>query len=271
MAGSLIVGGTGLLGRALVAAGGPGTAATHHTSSPVGPADWHPLDLADGGRAAATLILRLRPDVVVNAAYVRNGPTLEPVTAIAPGTMAGACREVGARFVHVSSDVVFDGRTDRPRVEDDEPSPVHEYGAAKLAAERAVTAAGPGAVIVRTSLLWGGDGDGGPQVALVRDPAVSFFTDETRCPLRVDRLAAACLELGDRPDLTGVLHVAGADAVDRLTFARLLAPLAGRDPDDLRGRPGDPNAARPRSLLLDCSLARALLASPLPGVRADAP
>lgn len=266
----LVIGGTGLLGRALVTATGSGVDATAHTRTPEDPARWHPLELADGGADAAALIRRLQPRAVVNAAYVRHGPSMPAVTATAPGEIAAACREVGARFVHVSSDVVFDGTTDRVYREEDEPRPVHDYGRAKLAAERAVAAADPAAVVVRTSLLWGGEGDGGPQVGLVRDRTVVFFTDEIRCPLRVDRLAAACLELASRPAITGVLHVAGADAVDRLTFARLIAPLADRDPADVTGCPSDPDPGRPRALALDSSRAREVLRSPLPGVRADA-
>ena len=40
---------------------------------------------------------------------------------------------------------------------------------------------------------------------LVRDPDVRFFTDEYRNPLDVTSLAAACLELVDRPEITGLL------------------------------------------------------------------
>ena len=268
----LVIGGTGFLGRELVAtamADGRSVAATYLTGTPDATVEWHRLDLADGGGTAATLIEKLRPRAVINAAYVQKGADLHTITAIAPGAIAAATSATSCRLVHLSSDVVFDGTTTRPYTEDDRPAPVYDYGRAKARAEQLVVAADATAVIVRTSLLWSQTGDGGPQMHLVRDRDVSFFTDEVRNPLRVDRLARACLELADRSEIHGLLHVAGADAIDRLAFARHLAPLAGRDPGELRGGAGDPDAARPRNCPLDSSRACRLLTAPLPGVAAD--
>ena len=70
--------------------------------------------------------------------------------------VARAAAEVGARLVHVSTDLVFDGALGRPYTEDDEPRPVIDYGRQKLAAEEIVRAVLPGALIVRTSLIYGG-------------------------------------------------------------------------------------------------------------------
>ena len=243
-------------------------AATHHRSEAGSDgAGWHRCDLADGGAAVGSLIRELRPRAVVNSAYVQGGDDLWPVTALAPGEMAAACREVGARFVHLSTDVVFDGTTDRPYVEGDVPGPVHDYGRAKAEAERRVAAADPGGVIARTSLLWGGRDDPGPQVMMTTNPDITFFTDEYRNPLEVSLLSDACLELAARTDIGGVLHVAGADTVDRLEFARRVAPLAAVDPRTLRGAPGPIDTSRPRNCPLDSSRARSLLHSSLRGVR----
>jgi dTDP-4-dehydrorhamnose reductase len=96
----------------------------------------------------------------------------------------------------------------------------------------------------------------------VRD--VTFFTDEVRCPIAVSDLAAAVLELAPL-DVRGPLHVAGADALTRLEFARLVAAHHGRDASALRGGPGGPE--RPKHIALDCSRARALLAVRLRGAR----
>lgn len=271
----LVIGGTGLLGRHVVSGAttlGLSHHATHHTTAPPTREDWHSVDLRDGGERVAELIARLRPRAVINAAAVQDGPDLEAITAQAPGAIAAASAAVGARLVHLSSDVVFDGERSEPYTEHDPTAPVHDYGRAKLAAETLVARHDPAAVVVRTSLLWSDDANRPDrQVRLVADPAVRFFTDEIRCPLRVDRLAAACLDLAERREITGPLHVAGGDAVDRLTFARALAPLAGRDPGDLMGGPSDQDGTRPLRLALDSSLARSLLATPLPGIGTDAP
>jgi dTDP-4-dehydrorhamnose reductase len=247
-------------------------AATHHRSPPTGQCtSWHRCDLTDGGTAVAAVIRELRPRAVVNAAYVQGGDDLWPVTALAPGEMAAACHELGARFVHVSTDVVFDGTTDRAHVERDEPAPVHDYGRAKAEAERRVGAADPHAVIVRTSLLWGDRDDPGPQVMMTTNPDIAFFDDEYRNPLEVSLLADACLELSTRTDVAGILHVAGADTVDRLEFARRVAPLAGVDPASLRGAHGPVDPSRPRNCPLDSSLARTLLHTSLRGIREATP
>lgn len=262
------MGGTGLLGRALCRIAPTSSAATHCSSPPVaGVATWHHRDLRDGGASTAALIDELWPTAVVNAAYVNAGPDLDAVTARAPGTLAAACARVGARFVHVSTDVVFDGTTARPYREDDPVSPPHDYGRAKAAAEAAVRHEDPRAVIVRTSLLYGDADDPGHQAALVTDPSIRFFDDEYRCPLSVASLAAACVELSRRPEITGPLHVAGADIVDRHEFARRLAPLVDVDPVSVVGGPGPTDGSRPRNCPLDTTRAASLLTTPLPGVR----
>ena len=60
-----------------------------------------------------------------------------------------------------------------------------------------------------------------------RDPGFTFFTNEIRSPVQVGDLAAALLELAAL-DVSGPLHVAGADAVSRARFAELIA--GGRSP-----------------------------------------
>jgi dTDP-4-dehydrorhamnose reductase len=213
---------------------------------------------ADAVRAA---VVAARPDVVVHTAYRMDdaGVNVAGTRAVAAAAVAA-----GARLVHLSTDVVF-GDGERPLREDDPPGPVTAYGESKLEAERACP---PGALIVRTSLLYGGDRPSPHEVAAIdaadgaRDMA--FFTDEVRCPIAVGDLAQALLELA-ATDVVGPLHVAGADAVDRLEFARLVAARHGRDPDALRGGVGGPG--RPKRLALDCARARALLRARLRGVR----
>lgn len=270
----LVVGGTGFLGRHVLAIA-TGVVVATRNRSPVPPSDpkvdWHRCNLADGGRAVGELIRAIRPRAVVNAAYRQGGGDLDAVTAEAPGAMAAACCEIGARFVHLSTDVVFDGTTAGAYREGDPPSPVHDYGRAKARAEQLVARHDPRAVIVRTSLLWGGRDDPGPQVLLTTDPSITFFDDELRSPLGVDALAGACLELTERDEISGLLHVAGADTVDRLEFAKRISLLVGVDPRSLRGGPSPVGESRPRNCSLDTTRARALLTTDLPGIRQEHP
>jgi dTDP-4-dehydrorhamnose reductase len=219
------------------------------------------LDVRDGP-AVLGAVRDARPDVVVHTAYRLDDPSVN-----VDGTRAVAAAAVaaGARLVHISSDVVFSGTATRALTEDDEPRPITPYGASKLEAERLCP---PDALIVRTSLIYGGP-EPAAQERMVLDVAdgvrdMAFFTDELRCPVAVPDLAAAVLELAEL-DTVGVLHVAGADVLSRVDFARLVCLHHGRNPALLRGVPAGPE--RPKHLVLDSTRARALLRVRLRGAR----
>jgi dTDP-4-dehydrorhamnose reductase len=245
----------GYLGREL---GRRAPAAGWDVAGITGAADVDVRDAAAVGRAVAAS----RPDVVVHTAY-----RMDDASVNVEGTRAVAAAAVaaGARLVHLSSDIVFRGSATRALTEADAPDPVTPYGESKLEAERLCP---PDALLVRTSLIYGGDTPSSHERAAldvadgVRE--MTFFTDEQRCPTAVADLAAAVLELAAL-DIAGPLHVAGADALTRLEFARLICAHHGRDPDALRGAPGGPE--RPKQIVLDCSRARALLRVRLRGAR----
>ena len=203
--------------------------------------------------AVLGLFERLRPEVVIHTAYRQDD---DGVNTSGSENAARAAAAVGARLVHLSTDVVFDGRKGEPYVEEDPLSPVTAYGRAKAEAERLVAAAHPEPLIVRTSLLYGGPEPSKHELA-ARDPAFTFYEDEIRSPVHVADLAAALLEVAGL-DVSGPLHVAGADAVSRAAFAALIA----RRPVRSSAAPPD----RPLDCSLDSSRAQALLRTRLRGV-----
>jgi dTDP-4-dehydrorhamnose reductase len=207
------------------------------------------LDAAGVGE----LLRRLRPDVVVHTAYRQRE---WDVNTVGSENVARAAAAIGARLVHLSTDVVFDGRKGSPYVEEDVPSPVTEYGRAKAEAELRVARAHPGALLVRTSLLYGG-AEPSQHERAARDPSQVFFTNEIRNPVHVGDLAAALLELAEL-DVCGPLHVAGAAAVSRAHFAEL---VAGRP---VRSEPAP--ETRPLDCSLDSSRAQAMIRTRLRGV-----
>jgi dTDP-4-dehydrorhamnose reductase len=241
----LVLGGSGYLGSELLrrCAGAVG----------VSSAD---VDIRDGA-AVATLLRELRPRAVVNTAYRRDDRTTTFDGAV---LVARAVAASGARLVHVSTDLVFDGEKGSPYVEEDEPAPLSDYGRAKADAERSVLEACPAAAVVRTSLLYGG-AEPGPQERLAADPSAAFFTDEVRCPIQVGDLADALVELA-ATDYAGLLHVAGADRLSRHEFAELLTggPLRAASL-------ADASEVRPHDCSLSIERARALLGTPLRGAR----
>lgn len=224
--------------------------------------DGRRLDVTDRA-AVRALVAEVRPDAVVGTPYRYDDWA---VTADGAANVAFAAAEVGARLVHVSSDALHAGRP-TPYADDDPPTPVHAYGAAKAAAETAVRAIDPGAALVRTSLILG---EGSKQIQLCRDALAGravLFSDELRCPVDVSDLADAVLELV-ASSYAGLLNVAGPDAVSRAELGLLVAERFGLDAAGLTTTTGAAvGLSRPLDVRLDSSRAAGLLRTRLRGVR----
>jgi len=258
---TLVVGASGHLGgevaRLASAAGLPvvGTSTT-------GTAGRSRLDITDR-RAVLALFAEVHPAYVINAAY---RSTSWRTCADGAANVALGASSVGARLVHVSSDALHGGRP-APYPDDEPPTPAYPYGAAKAAAETAVTAIDPAAALVRTSLIIGDERS--RQVRLCLELTTgrakgALFTDEIRCPIDATDLAAALLELA-ASDYAGTINVAGPEAMSRADLGRLVATRHGLNPADV---PTSTIAAgnvgpRPAEIRLDSTRATALLKTPL--------
>ena len=230
----LVTGAAGFLGSELLRQA-PDVYGTFHDT----------LDVNDGD-AVMRCFLKHGPDVVIHTAYAMGDAETNVRGAY---NVALAAHRAGARLLHLSTDLVFDGEHGAPYTEEDEPRPVTAYGQQKLEAEQLVRRTHPESLIVRTSLLLGPPD--GPQEALARRDDVVFHDDEIRSPIPVRELAAALLRLADEQ---GILHVAGPEPVSR---AALAARLRG---GPVPSRPTPPGRAR--NVALDSSRARSLLQSP---------
>ncbi|GAA2192637.1 SDR family oxidoreductase [Micromonospora lupini] len=262
----LVVGGSGFLGSEVCRRGvraGFSVVGTFHSGSVGVPGvAGRRLDVTDRA-AVRALVAQVRPDTVVATPYRYDDWT---VTADGAAHVALAAAEVGARLVHLSSDALHGGRP-TPYTDDDPPSPVNAYGAAKAAAETAVRALDPGAALVRTSLILG---EGSKQIELCRDALAGravLFTDEFRCPIDVGDLADAVLELACS-SYAGLLNVAGPDAVSRAELGLLVAGRFGLDPAGLKTTTAAAaGVVRPSDVRLDSARAAGLLRTRLRGVR----
>ncbi|MFD2768364.1 SDR family oxidoreductase [Micromonospora eburnea] len=261
----LVVGASGFLGgevcrQALTA--GQRVIGTYHSAAVEVPGvSACRLDVTDRA-AVRALLTEVRPDAVISTPYRFDDWR---VTADGAAHVAYAAAEVGARLVHLSSDALHGGRP-TPYRDDDVPTPVYAYGAAKAAAETAVRAVDPGAVLVRTSLIVG---EGSKQIQLCHDALAgraALFSDELRCPIDVTDLAAAVLELVPS-DYAGPLNVAGADPVSRAELGLLVARRSGLDPAGLKITTAvAAGVHRPAEVRLDSSRAAGLLRTRLRGV-----
>jgi dTDP-4-dehydrorhamnose reductase len=189
----------------------------------------------------------------------------------APLFLGRMAQRAGAAFVYYSSDYVFDGNGG-PFGEEDEPRPLNVYGRSKLEAERAILAAIPRALVLRTSVVYGPE----PQqknfvYQLIRAcrgghgfrPAV----DQRASPSYNVDVATATVECCEREE-RGIWHLAGADTLDRMAFSRLVCRVF--DLDGSRLTPATTaelgqKAGRPLDGGLDVGKARRLLKTPLRG------
>jgi dTDP-4-dehydrorhamnose reductase len=190
----------------------------------------------------------------------------------AAGELARAGAAVGAALVHVSTDQVFDGSRGG-WTEADEPHPLHVYGETKLAGERAVAAAYPGAAIVRPGLITGRAPPGrrsstsGLHAAFARGDTPRMFTDELRSPIAVADVARALLDLLERlasvdASAAGLFHCGGPETLSRHALALREADAAGLDASVIEATTRDAAGLaeeRPADLSLDSSRLHALL------------
>jgi dTDP-4-dehydrorhamnose reductase len=186
------------------------------------------------------VIRAVRPDAIIHTAYKQDDWA---TTAL--GAVNVAMEAAGARVVFVSTDAVF-GHRSTPYDEQQSPCPMTPYGAAKAAAETAIRAILPSAVIARTSLIVGSDGRSAEEQRvheLAAGEPGAFYTGNIRCPVHVTDLASALLELLTS-DLNGITHIAGPEALSRLELGRLIAIRDGIDPDLLPAVPGEPSEIR---------------------------
>jgi dTDP-4-dehydrorhamnose reductase len=121
------------------------------------------LDLGKPEQLRATL-RELEFDALINTAAQTNVDRCETqqgeafaINAEAPRVLAEICEEKRARFIHISTDYVFDGEKRAPYTEEDEARPVSVYGESKMKGERRALGANARSLIVRVSWVFGPD------------------------------------------------------------------------------------------------------------------
>ena len=263
----LVTGASGYLGAHLVsAARGWEVSGTCYSQS--ARVQVRQIDLRDS-EAVRQLLASVRPDAVIHTACSNRDD--DNISAIVPAAcnLAAGCRDVGARLVHVSTDMVFDSEH-APYSDDAPPAPIMPYGRGK--AEATAANLYPGAAIARPSLIWALDPLDRQTAWLVdgvrRGTAVTLFTDEIRCPVHLHDLSAALFELAARPLLAGPLNLGGRQPLSRWDFGLRLLSAFGLDGRD-NIQPSTVAASglvRARNLTLESRRAEQVLATRLRGV-----
>ena len=192
------------------------------------------LDIARGADVRALLASTGAWAVINAAGYVRvddaeDDPRQWHDNALAPMALARACGHAGVPVLSFSSDLVFDGRQQRPYRESDPVNPLNAYGRAKARAERALSRV-PGSLVVRTSAFFGPwDRHNFLHLGLERLSRGEAWTapdDQIVSPTYVPDLVNACLDLlvdGQG----GLWHVANRGALSWYALACAAAEAAG--------------------------------------------
>jgi dTDP-4-dehydrorhamnose reductase len=197
------------------------------------------VDLADS-RAVRDAVLGAKPDVILNCAAYNNvdgaeddpKPALD-VNAFAPRVLAEAAEEIGATFVHYSTDFVFDGTASRPYTETDPARPQGVYGSSKLLGEW-FAAQAPRHYVLRVESLFGGT-----YVRSSIDKIIStilggedtrVFVDRIVTPSYVDDVITATLGLIDAGAPYGLYHCVNSGETTWYDLAREIARLLDRTP-----------------------------------------
>jgi dTDP-4-dehydrorhamnose reductase len=231
--------------------------------------------------AVERLLDQAQPDWVIHCAAmaILDACEADPERAFQlnseiPALLASHVARGGARFLHVSTDAVFDGQIGN-YTEADHPNPLNVYARSKLAGERAVAAANPDALIARVNLV-GWSLLGKRSLAefffynLQAGKPVKGFTDVYFCPLLANHLAGIFIEMLDLR-LSGLYHVVSSQSITKYAYGVQLARRFGFDEAlivPVSVTEGGLKAARSPNLTLCTDKVTASLGHRLPGISA---
>lgn len=251
------------------------------------PEDWEliatdskTLDITDR-EAVLNMVSMFQPDAVINSAAFTSVSAAEndpektfAINAYGVRNLAEAAKAAKAKFIHISSDFVFSGRTRIPYTEADAPNPQSVYGQSKLAGELLALAAEPNTILLRTSWVFGEYGQNSVSTLLKQAAAgerIGLVDNQAACPTYAGDLADAIIRLLQKDTFpAGILHYCGDKAVSAYRFAQdVIQAETQRNPafrapelhalqlDDI-----EPASRRPRYSALNCDKARSLGLTP---------
>ncbi len=179
-----------------------------------------------------------KPSVLINcAAYTavdkaEQEPILaRQVNAEAVGVLAAVCAANQCRFIHISTDYVFDGKAINPYKEEDLTAPQSVYGQTKLEGERQAFLANPAAIVIRTSWVYSSFGKNFVKtiIRLLKDkPEISVVQDQLGSPTFAADLADVILQIASSSKwISGVYNYSNSGIISWFEFAKEIGKLVG--------------------------------------------
>jgi dTDP-4-dehydrorhamnose reductase len=181
---------------------------------------------------------RYKPAVCLNAAAYTAVDKAETdkdlalkINAYAVGNLAENCSKINAKFIHISTDYVFDGTADSPYKEDYPVNPVNFYGESKLRGEEIALEKNSSTVIIRTSWVYSFFGNNfvKTMLRLMKErESISVVNDQFGSPTYAPDLAAAIMLIAVKPeDKSGIYHFSNEGIISWFDFAVAIKHLAG--------------------------------------------
>ena len=244
--------------------------------------DRQSLDITDSNLVEATLA-KADPQLVINAAAYNQVDVAERephaafnANALGVRNLAMACRQTDARFVHFSTDYVFDGKKGSPYIETDQTHPLGAYAVSKLAGELYAQAYLENALIIRVSGVFGPGGLFTPRGNFVElmlrmgksATPIRVVEDHVASPTYAPALASRTADLVAK-GCVGVFHIGGGEPISWYNYARLIFELAHVTPElkPTNEREYRTAARRPAYSALSNSKMRQQGIEPMPSLR----
>jgi len=180
------------------------------------------------------------PDVIVNAAAYTAVDKAESeadlartINALAPAVLAQEAKRLGVWLIHYSTDYVFDGSGNQPRLETDPVAPLNVYGATKLAGEQAIQSSGCQHLIFRTSWVYAARGGNFAKTMLKlaqERESLAVIDDQIGAPTGADLLAdvtAHAIHMALwRPEVAGLYHLVASGQTSWYDYASFIIDFA---------------------------------------------
>ena len=178
----------------------------------------------------------LQPDIIINAAAYTNVDEAEDnqeianlVNNLAVKNIADLCCKNNITLIHISTDYVFDGKSQKAYSETDEPNPISEYGKSKLMGEKAIIKSNCSFIIIRTSWVYSEYGNNflKTMTRIARENTkIRVINDQFGCPTYAQDISKAIILIIDSIKLKnckwGIYHFCGDTQNSWFDFAKLI-------------------------------------------------
>ena len=234
----LVLGGSGLIGKELVRQ----AAHSHEVISTYNNRNLKLPNIStikfcfpDDFESIKKFIIEEKPDVVINLIAHTNLDYCElnkknayELNVILTEKISNICNEINSRFIHISSDYVFDGK-DGNYKESDETNPINYYGYTKKMSE-IITLKNSNTVILRTSLVYDSKLESNFLKfifeKLSRQEKIMVYNDILTTPILLDELIESILAIIPSNNC-GIFHISGETCISRFEFAKSVAKIFG--------------------------------------------